>query len=406
MSDCMKKITGLTDLSRAVAVVATACLLAHPVQAAPRLYPLGGGFEGGLEVEAGGVHVQNFFYESDGGLDVLGYRARPSVVLARGGSDAKLQLGSYIESTHYDLPSPLDHYLDFGSSARFDWVPLTKHRFDVGAEYVHGHDQSGLVRSQSGDTDFDRSNEPDEWDNGEFDFGYRYGGPSALAVSSIQLGYREREYTNNRSRTNVLDYATRSIGYELAYTYSPKTSFLFDVGHAATDYDLGNRDGKATTARVGLRWVATGKTSGDLRVGVRTYSVDSRARPSSQSFTWKLKADWAPTSLTQFNLSGGRSVVETFRTNAFFIDTRSVDLNWRQKWAERFSTRAGLGYVNTNFVGANRKDDNVSAYVGADLALLPGFALFADYSYRDRSSNEALRGFEHAEAKFGLKWNP
>lgn len=411
MSACMKKIKKTAAPAQAVIVLAFAYFWIITAHAAPRLYPLAGGFEGGAEIEAGGVYVQNFFYETDGGVDVLGYRARPSVLVTRGGADAKLQLGSYVELTNYDLPSPLDRHLDFGGSAQFGWIPLSKHRFDLGGDFRHGHDQSGLVRSQSGDTDFSRSNKPDEWDNTELALGYRFGGPGALAVNSLQLGYRERDYTNNRNRTKVLDFATSTVGYELAYTYTPKTSFLFDVERAATDYEvstigIGNRDGEAITARLGLRWVATSKTSGDIRVGARNYSLDSRARPGSQSLAWKANVDWVPTSLTQFSLAAGRATTETFRTNAFFIDTHSVNLSWRQKWSERFSSRAGAGYVRSNFVGSNRKDDNISANVGADLLLLADVALFAEYSYRDRSSNEALRGFDHAEARLGVKWTP
>lgn len=407
----MKTLKKFTVFSQAIIVMATACLSILPVQAAPRLHPFAGGFEGGVEVEAGGMHVQNFFYESGDGVDVLGYRARPSIVMARGGTEAQLQLGSYLESTNYDLPSPLRHHLDFGANAAFGWVPLSKHRFDLGTDFVHGHDQSGLVRSQSGDPDFSRSNEPDEWDNTKLNLGYRYGGPGALAVSAISLGHRQREYTNNRSRTRVLDFVTRTLGYELAYTYTPKTSFLFDVDHSATDYEvfspvIGSRNGDSISARVGLRWAATGKTSGDVRVGVRSYALDSRARPSSEALTWKINVDWAPTSLAQLKFAAGKAVSETFRDNALFIDTRTVDLSWRQKWSQRFSTQAGVAYVNSNFVGANRKDDNISANVGGDFLLLAGVAVFAGYSYRDRSSNEALRGFDHAEARFGVKWTP
>lgn len=408
-SACMKKIRESSLAKGAIAIAAMLCTT--PSFAAPRLYPLAGGFEGGLEVEAGGVHVQNFFYEPDNDdVDVFGYRARPSIVIARGGSDAKLQFGSYVESTNYDLPSPLAHYLDYGASAQFGWVPLTKHRLDFSTEYLHGHDASGLVRSQFGDIDFSRSNKPDEWDEGKFDAGYRFGGPNALAVNSLSFNYREREYANNRNRTDVLDFSTRSIGYQLAYAYTPKTSLVFDLAQTAINYDFRpagvNRDGDEISALLGLRWVATGKTTGNINAGVRTYSVDSRARPSKQTLTWKLNIDWALTSLTQFNLGAGQKTTETFRANSFFIDARSVDLSWRQKWSQRFSTRSGVGYVRSHFVGLGRKDDNVSAYAGGDFSLFPGIALFGEYSYRNRSSNEALRGFDHAEAKFGVKWNP
>lgn len=370
-------------------------------------YDLGLGFLGGAAVEASVLQVSNYFYEPNNRVSATGYQLRPSVSVTRASSAGRFSLDADLEQSNYDLPGDLDHYLDYGLSGGYIWQPLVRHRFDLAGAFRHGHDPVGLQRTE-GNPDFTKG-KIDGWDLSDASLTYRYGASDSLGSNTITVGQTERSYTSNRDQTVFLDYTSKVIDYELAYEYSPKTALIFNVGQRATDYarpvlsSLGNRNGNELTVRVGLRWIATGKTSGELQVGVRDYSVDGRQRPARQSFAWKTNIAWVPSPVTEIRLTGGQTTSETFRTDTFFIDERSVGLNWQQTWSPRFTTNAGGRYSRSEFVGANRTDKFIRADIGFDYLLARKMTVFGQYLSRNRDSTLATREYDAPEARLGVR---
>lgn len=370
-------------------------------------YALGGGFLGGAGLEASAIYRDNYFYEPDGKISAYGLRVRPQVGLGRSSSLGELALDAYVDHTRYDLPGKLDEYIDYGGSGRFDWRSLDKHAFDLTGGYKRGHDQPGLVRTEEG-PQFGVG-EIDEWDETRLGLGYIYGSPSASASNKLTLGYRGREYVTNRSATRFLNYDVVQIGYQLSYAYSPKTSIVLTADHSSTDYETRlaggvRRDGNEFLVRTGLRWVASGKTSGQVLVGARSYSVDDRNRASRESFSWRADVEWVPVPATTLRLLTGQTTTETYRNDTIFIDNRSVSLNWRQFWTERLSSTARFGYLQSDFVGSNRKDDSLDYGLVIGYTLLRQVDLFADYSVAERDSSRANLDFEAPQARVGLNW--
>lgn len=392
-------------------VIGTLSLVASPASAQQaRLYQLGGGFLGGGKVEASVVRRENYFYESSGGISATGYRVRPEVMVNRAGSIATLALDAFLEHSRYDLPGTLDEYMDYGTNGSLSWRPLTKHGFELSAGYLRGHDQPGLLRTEEGPQL--NARDIDEWESTRLGLSYRYGSPSSLASNELSVGARSREYVSNRADTQLLNYDGVQLGYQLSYAYSPKTSVLFTVGHSSTNYEIGtlangnSRDGNELAVRTGLRWVATGKTSGQILIGARSYSVDGRARPAREGFSWRANFDWSPLDTTTLRLSTSQSTTETFRNDTLFIDDRGLDASWRQVWSERFNTTLKAGYVNSDFVGTDRTDETFNLSAGASYLLLRTVNLFGEYVSQQRQSTRAGRDYTAPEARVGLRWTP
>ncbi|WP_158608458.1 outer membrane beta-barrel protein [Stagnimonas aquatica] len=376
----------------------------------PRLYQVGGGFLGGVTVEASAIQVENFFYEDSESVSANGYRVRPSASLTRTDSIGSLRLDGYGEYSDYDLRGSLDSNFDYGASARYDWRPLTKHSFDLAGGYQRGHDPAGLVRTEEGRPLFDQG-EVDEWDQTRLSLTYGYGSPSSLARNELSVGVRNREYVTNRDATRFLNYDTLQLGYLLSYAYSPKTAFLFVLNNNAIDYEIpvrasGNRNLNELAVRTGVRWVATAKTSGDVQVGVRSVSLDGRARPSRQAFAWRANLEWVPTARSTLRLSTGESTSETYRNDTLYIDNKSYSLSWRQSWTSRLDTSVSTSYVESEFVGSGRKDETVNANLGIDYQVLTPLTLFADLSSRNRESTFNGLDYDAPQVRLGVRWTP
>lgn len=371
-------------------------------------YDLGLGVLGGASVEASVVQVENYFYEPSNGVSATGYRVRPAVNLSRASSIGLFAVDANLEQSNFDLPGKLDEYLDYAVGGSYSWQPFTRHRFDLEGTFRRGHDAAGLIRTEAG-ADFSQGVN-DRWNNTGGYATYRYGAGDSLGSNTIRIGQSKRTYQTNRNQTVFLDFNTRVVDYELAYEYSPKTAVIFAANYKATDYarpvisSLGNRNGNELSLRTGLRWIATGKTSGEVQVGVRDYSVDGRMRPARQSLAWKANINWAPTRTAKLSFNTGQTTSETFRSDTFFIDERSVGLNWNQTWTQRLSTNAGARYINSKFVGLGREDEYVGLSIGADYLLMRKFTVFAQYLARDRTSDLALRDYDAPEARLGLRW--
>ena len=369
-------------------------------------YDLGGGFLGGAGLEASAIYRDNYFYERDGGVSAYGMRLRPQVGVGRSSTLGDLALEAYLDHTRYDLPGDLDEYLDFGGSGRFSMRPLTKHGFDFTGAYKRGHDQPGLVRTEDG-PQFGVG-EIDEWDETRMGLAYSYGSPSASASNNLSVSYRGREYVTNRAATRFLNFDTLQLSYQLSYAYSPKTSIVFTADHTSTDYETRaagrSRDGDEILIRTGLRWLATGKTSGQFLFGARSYSVDERDRASRESLTWRADVEWVPLPATTIRLVTGQATTETYRNDTLFIDNRSASVSWRQFWTERVSSTARVGYLDADFVGTDRSDQSYDYSLTLAYVLLRQIDLFADYTESQRDSSRANLDFQAPQFRVGLNW--
>lgn len=381
--------------------------LLHGTALADR-YQLGGGFEGGAKLEASAVSVDNYFYQDADAISANGYRIRPEASINRAGQSTQIAITGYAENSDFDLPGELDNYLDYGATGDFVWRPYQRHAFDFSAAFRRGHDPAGLQRTEQ-EPNFS-AGEMDRWNQTSSYVLYRYGSPDSLASNTLRAGRTQRKYQTNRDDTVFLDFTVRELQYELAYEYSPRTALLFNAEQRATDYarstlsSVGNRNGNELTLTGGLRWVATAKTSGDFRIGVRNYSVDGRRQPSRQSLAYRASLRWNPSAVTAFKLGLGQSTTETFRADTFFIDERKLDLGWEQAWSTRFSTNAGLSYVNSEFVGSAREDKFISASIGFEYLLMRQLKVFGQYLSRNRDSSFRSLDYDAPESKLGLRW--
>lgn len=384
-------------------------LLAQATGAMADEYSLGGGFTVAAGLEASAIRAENYFYSRNDPVSASGYKIRPSLGIARNGGSNRISLNADAEHANFDLPGDLDHYFDYSLSGDFVWQPFSRHRFDLSGKFRRGHDPVGLQRTEAG-PDFS-AGAIDAWDQDSGHLTYHYGTAESLGRNTLRVGQSERRYVKNRDQTVFLDFRTRSLDYELAYEYSPKTAFVINLSGYETDYarpvlsTLGNRNGNTLRARAGIRWAATGKTSGEVLLGVRDYSFDERMRPSRRSLSWKANVTWVPTATTDIKLFTGEATTETFRADTFVIEEKTVGLSWQQTWSSRFTTYSGARYVRSDFVGSSREDEYIAADVGFDFRLARQLTAFGQYLSRNRDSNVSSIGYDAPESRLGLRWS-
>lgn len=352
-----------------------------------------------------GVYTDNFYYGtgSQPVESAFGSIVAPSAVFkaTRGRLDllasADAELGTFNQES-------ADNYVDAGAAVNASWLATRRGRLDLRAGFERSHDPFGVNRTENAavrDTDLDL------WQVMQAGVLFHYGAPEATLNTEVGLSALDRSYQTNQAATRYLDYQNTAFQYTVFYNFSPKTAALldfvrtnvqFDEPFAATD----TRSGDEYRVRTGVRWLATGKTSGDLRFGIFRREFDDGGS-DEQGFDWQATARWAPRARTLIELAAERGSQESYRSDTRVNLTQSVAVNWKQYWGARTSSRVSLGRVTTDFVGIARKDTAYNVRLGLDYLLSPSLSATTTLESFNRTSNEPTSEFDRITLFVGAR---
>jgi len=357
-----------------------------------------------LNLRSVGYYSDNFYNQPSDQASTLGALIKPSIGVLE--ESAKLQIQAALEGEYgtFDLPGSEDDYLD--GSARFKLVSqgTARNQIRIGADFKHGHDAFGVNRTEDATA---RDDDLDRWNQANGSLHYKYG--AAGARLNVELGLRalDKHYITNRTGTQVLNYQARTGEYTLFYNYSPKTSVLVDFSRTNYGFDrpfgvVDARAGDLYRARAGVRWQATGKTSGDVRVGWRERTFDNGAE-DIEGADWEATVDWSPVPRTQFSFTTARSEQESYTADARVIGIDSYTVNWKYNLTARSRTTVVLERLNADFDGSSRDDHITTAGVGLEHLLRRNFGVVANLNTTSRSSTVYYRDYDRLNAFIGIR---
>lgn len=372
----------------------------------------------GMKVDSGlrlypslGVHYiynSNFFATSEDKEFVAGTIVEPAIKLEKKTRRLQLSVAAEAEAADFDNGSE-DDYVDRGLSSQFQYRAGTRHRFSGSGAFNRGHDAFGLRRTE-GLAIADR--ELDEYHIGRASLAYRYGAPNSLLNAAYEISYLEREYDTNRELgSRFLDYDYLQHQGTLYWNYSPKTSAILrasrrDIEYPATRAGFPDRSATEDRAGLGLEWLPSGKTSGELLVGRFKRDPDEPGFDDFSGGFWAVRAEWAPRKTTALSLVSGRETNESFLLNSSVVDTKGVTLGWAQQWNSITASTLSVGYSERDFEAIGRTDDYMSA--SFKLALRVVQQLFVDFNvaYTDRDSTLDVRDYGQAVFSVGFRYAP
>lgn len=358
-----------------------------------------------LGLDTGARYTSNFFRQRTDETSVIELVVRPSVLLLTDKGNLRYQLGADAQAGAADLPGNADDYIDGTVKGSFEWAPLTRHRFSGGASWRFDHDPFGTRRTEGSGL---LGRRLDRWEQRGGNVVYHFGAPDATINLEGELGTYEREYQTNRASTQFLDHDVNTARGSLYYKISPKTRLVAEVIHAEVDYDavapgFVSRAGDVMRYRLGARWLATGKTTGDLRLGRVERDFDSSLQPEYDEFDWQATVIWEPRSRDRIRFSAGREPEESFINAARIIDHTFYDLSWRHDWTSLFNSTLRFGFDTLDFRGIDREDDVTLVSLDLEYKASRHWAVFADVSQRERDSNVDARDFDNTIVTTGIR---
>ena len=352
------------------------------------------------DVSLSGVYTDNFYYGTKDEPLESGFGAvlapRALYKATKGRLDILGTVGAEVATFNRE---PADDYEDGRIALNTSWLATRRGRLDLRASFERSHDPFGINRTEDATV---RDRDLDIWHSLQAGMLFHYGAPEATLNAEVGLSALDKSYQTNEAATRFLGYSNTGLNYTLFYNFSPKTAALFDFVRNDIQFDepfgvADTRSGDEYRVRTGVRWLATGKTSGDFRVGVYRREFEDGGG-AERGLDWQATLQWAPRARTLLDLEATRGSQESYRADTNVNITRSVTARWKQYWGARASSHLSVGHVTTEFVGIARKDTAYNVRLGLDYMLSQSLsAILAAESY-NRTSNEPTSEFD----RFGL----
>jgi hypothetical protein len=327
---------------------------------------------------------------------------RPNVGLAADLGATQLAAYYEVESASYDADSD-DNYLDQKLILGSEIEMTSRQAIGLDFSLEKGHDPRG-----SGSLEGETVVDPSEYTDTSFGGDYTYGADSAFANVTVYGDMFNKEYSNNESATDDLNYDKTTIGAELGLKVSSATRVLFELRNATLAYDtdtaIEEKDGSIMTLLAGASWDIAGKTTGKVKVGTATRDFDNG--DSDSRFAWEVGVTWSPKTYSVLNLATSASTNETtgpgnYNANQF------TKLSWDHTFSPRWALNAKLSLNKDNFVvvdgdGDDRQDTTTAMGVEGIFSPNKMLDVTAGLEKSSRSSDASGLDYELQVLSVGL----
>lgn len=380
-------------------------LLPELAHSAELLVPSGGGIEfanGKLRPNFSlkETYTDNLTYAPSNKIDAFGTLINTGVKYELKGSKNRVTAGYSLAAGLYD--EDRDDYLDNKFNLSYRYAPTSRIAVGIRGEYLDTQDARGTFASEGPTVNRD----PDEWHQYKVESDFTYGAKGAKGNVSMNLGYVDKTYDNNRANTIFRDRENIYLSSRFSYKVLPKTSLVLQGRVNQIDYDqdntLNNRgslDSVNFSALAGVAWNATAKTTGEAKIGYNKKVFDSSQRDDTGNFSWEVGVQWRPKSYSVFNLVSKQSFEEPNGIGDV-IDRGQIQLNWSHQWLPKVGTDVKLSYAKDDFEQAiNPRSDDIFGFgVSANYKFRRWLTLGVSYDYKKRDSNIRNFGYEVNQA--------
>lgn len=357
-----------------------------------------------LDVALSSVAVvnDNFYSRDINSQNVTGAIVTPTIRLLRAGAQFNNSLLLSASGGAFNSSSE-DSFLDYLASANSLWRGGYQ-SVEVNAAYQRGHDPFGEVRTEGDDSE---NRQLDLWTEARGRLKWRRDGQiRGSAFTEVDLSFFERNYTTNEEITAFLNREGYTAGAIIGLNLTAKTGVFTNLTYSALDFEneVGQflRSGDTTAGLLGVRWQATARTSGDVRLGYAERSDDSGF--SLEASYWSAEITIQPTATDSVRVATNRTFDASYFSGTAFFDSMNHQLYWERNWNERFVVTLGGEFREREFIrsGTSDGDDLLLAQFRAEYTLDRGFSVFGRVRYVEREATADTRDFDASLVELGF----
>lgn len=353
-------------------------------------------------------HDDNIFRSSDDEQDssIIVIKPRVEATVTNGASNYMLY-GEAENGTYND--SSDDNYTDFAIGGEAHVEFNRRNTLDVKVAFLDEHEDRGTGYSQGAQVQ--GIDKPDEYEDTLVDARYTFGGAASKGRLELAAKVLDKNFTNNKPDSDLRDRSEKSLGATFFWQVMPKTSILVEGRQREIDYDvdlnnpeLNTLDSDETDLFLGVKWIATARTTGTVKFGTGERDFDDSLAEDFDESRWEATIDWRPRPQTLVKFGTQRSGEET-RGSGTFVDRKEYQVVWANQWTNRIRSEASAYIAEDAYDGTDR-DDDISLYrLGIVYTQRPWLSWELSVTADERDSNAADLDYDRNVVQLGINFN-
>lgn len=282
--------------------------------------------------------------------------------------------------------SSIDNYDDHNLGFVADNIWSARLNTLVNADYAKGHDGRNALLFRNLEL----------WHTTGIRGKVHYGAQNAQGQFELAAGQSAKRYdSNNSGSTQFYNYDKTDLTGSFFYKIAPATQMFVEVGDAKFAYvDAASKRLDSTEQRymVGVKWNATAKTTGSVKIGTLKKSFDSGQLPSGTSTVWDADVIWSPKTYSRVDASLHQTANEYGGFGSFIVSNDS-NLRWTHDWTGRVTSALSLGDGSDKFQGFNRTDKRQTYGLKATYGFRSWLRSAIEFKQAKRNSTDATMSY-------------
>lgn len=282
-----------------------------------------------------------------------------------------------------------DNYVDHNFLGSAEIGMTTRTSLILKPAYSIGHDDNGANPGVAIQTT------PNKWHSTGVSGTFFYGAEEAQGRISLDAGYTDRQYQNNRTLTLAYDKTLRDVGGTFYYNVAPKTSLLIQ----AKDTRIAYKDGASTLNGnerrylVGATWEATAQTSGTVKFGQLRKKFDTTF-PAFSGVSWEADVMWNPLEYAHVNVLTSRQPSESTLAGSSFVLVSNTGGDVAYDLNDRVTVHLNASQAKEDFRGSARSDKTNNYGLKAEYNLRSWLVAAAEYSDSKKTSTDPTADYK------------
>ena len=254
-----------------------------------------------------------------------------------------------------------------------------KFNIDVQANYKDVHEPRGSAGTVNG------SNKPNEYTEKRIFTGFSFGRKTAKAQVELDVAAVDTEYTNNAQSARDRD--NQIVSARAFYNVGNKTALFVEAKQNTVDYATGTLDSTENFYHLGLRWDATNKTTGEIKVGSFDKDFDAASQKDGDGTSYEASITWSPKTYSQFTLGLSRAPQESSTADNFYT-SRLVSLDWIHSFGQKLDLTVNASDGVDEYSLGVREDKLMNAGLGLSYEFRRWMDVGLNYTYSKRDSTD------------------
>lgn len=247
------------------------------------------------------------------------------------------------------------------------------------------------------------STKPNKWTENRVYTGFTYGRKVAKAQFELDYETNKIAYTNNNQ--DYRDRKDNTLSARAFYNLGNKTALFAELKQRTIDYinsGTRDRDSKESYSHIGLRWDATSKISGELRVGSFSKKFSSATETDGKGTSYEANVLWQPKSYSRLTLELLRAPQEVNTSDSFFATTRT-SIDWHYDVNSRLAAIVEFSNGIDEYTGS-RKDKITQTGLGFKYQFRRWLEFNLTYTNSKRDSSVNTADYADNLLMFNATW--